>query len=264
MHVRKTYEVKGHIYVRSYSAHQYGAPLKERAKKIKETPRAMRDYNNQKRAEKIQLLILNNFDKGFHVILDYPIDQKPETYEIAEDNLKKALYKTSRRLKKKGIPFKYLGVTERGKRAAALHHHLIIEGQSQILEELLDVWGRHLKAMPMYEEGSYEDLAKYLVKVETKEEQKSGKSKYHRSRNLKDPIERTEIRKGPIKQDPEIPEGYEMVEHSLVNGFNEIVGVRYQKYLLRESGERIRPHPKEPKGSRLIGMIKRIFGGRKR
>ena len=255
MYIRKTYKVKGHMYVREYTKRSYGAPSQTRAQRLKETPKAMKLYNHQKRAEKLQLLILNNFDKGYHVILDYPVNEKPETYEQAEDNLRKALYKTSRRLKKKDIRFKYLGVTERGKKAAALHHHLIIEGRPEILGELIEVWGQHIKIMTMYEDGEYKDLADYLIKIETKEEQTKGRSKYHRSRNLKDPVERTSIKVGPIPREPEVPENYELVKDSVKSGYNEIIGIRYQRYMLRQTGSR--PPEQKPRG--FLDKLKKIF-----
>lgn len=258
MHIQKAYVLKGHVYIKRYSKRSFGAPSKKRARKEKESPEAMKNYNNQKRSEKLQLLILNNFDKGFHVTLDYPVDKRPQTYKEAEENLTKVLHKVSRRLKKQGIQFKYIGVTERGKRAAALHHHLIIEGHSQILEELMGAWGRHMKVLPMYEDGCYKDLADYLVKIETKEEQTKGKSKYHRSRNLKEPIEKMTIRAGAIENDPKIPEGYELVNGSLVNGFNEIVGVRYQKYMLRET-EKPKGEQKGKRKKSLFGLIRKVF-----
>lgn len=222
-----------YLLIKNYTPGMYGAPGKKRKRRMRDTPMAVAKYNNRRKAEKLQMLILNNFDKGFHVTLDYPKEHRPETYEQAEKNLMKCLHKISRRLKKKGKEFKYIAVTERGKRAAALHHHLIIEGYSEIVEQLIDVWGNHLKISKMYEEGEYKDLADYFCKIETKEEATKGKSKYHRSRNLKEPTTRTAFCDGPIHDDPYIPEGYHLVPDSLVNGFNDIIGMRYQRYLVK-------------------------------
>lgn len=222
-----------YCYVKSCTPKGYGAPLRQRIKRMRETPKAMIKYNNSKRAEKLQLLILNNFNKGYHVTLDYPKGQKPETYEEAEKNLTTCLHKVSRRLKKQGKEFKYIAVTERGKKAAALHHHMVIERDPEVVSQLFDIWGDHIHMSVMYEEGLYKELADYLVKVETKEEQTKGKSKYHRSRNLKKPIEKSAIVSGSIKDEPPVPQGYELIENTLINGFNEVVGVRYQHYMLR-------------------------------
>ena len=212
----------------------FGAPLKQRIKRHKETPETMIKYNNQKRAEKIQLLILANFKKGYHATLDYPKEKRPETYEEAEKNLQTTLYKISRRLKRQGKQFKYIAVTERGKKAAALHHHVIIEGFSEYVEELISVWGPHIKFFQMYEEGAYKDLADYILKAETKEEQAKGASRYHRSRNLKEPIVRASFISGAIKDDPDIPKGYHLVQGTLVNGYNEVLGIRHQSYVVKK------------------------------
>ena len=235
MYIETYTKAKEYVRIKKYSLKSFGAPNRKRNKKLRDTPKAMKKYNNQQRIEKLQMLMILNFDKGFHVVLDYPKDSRPQTYEEAESNLKKCLYKISRRLKKVGRKFKYIAITERGKKAAALHHHLIVEGDSQIIEELIRAWGQHIKVSAMYEEGAYEDLAEYICKVETKEEVEKGKSKYHRSRNLKEPVTRTVIRRGQFKDDPVIPPGYELMERTLVNGNNEIVGVKYQHYLLKKT-----------------------------
>lgn len=220
----------------------FGAPLKQRIKRHKETPETMIKYNNQKRAEKIQLLILANFKKGYHATLDYPKEKRPETYEEAEKNLQTTLYKVSRRLKRQGKQFKYIAVTERGKKAAALHHHLIIERDEDVVHELFEIWGDRIHLSVMYDEGQYKDLAEYLVKIETKEEQTKGRSKYHRSRNLKKPLEKSGLCSGSFDEEPMIPEGYEYVEGTLRNGINEVIGIRYQHYMLKKLPD-MRPCP---------------------
>ena len=238
MYFCKTEQAREYVRVKNYSFREYGAPSRQRKKRSRDTPKAMMRYNHQKRVEKIQMLMILNFDRGFHVTLDYPKDGRPATYQEAEKNLMKCLAKTSRRLKKKNIRFKYIAVTERGKRAAALHHHVIIEGLDEVLSELMKSWGYHMKISPMYEDGAYKDLAEYILKHETKEECIG--VKYHRSRNLKEPDVRVSVCPGPIKDDPEIPEGYHLVQDSFVNGYNELLDIRYQSYLCKRD-----EHPKD-------------------
>ena len=268
MFMTKQMRAGDYVLIKNYTPGRYGAPGRHRIRRLRDTPKAMEKYNNRKKAEKLQLLILNNFDKGFHVTLDYPKDQRPETYEEAEDNLRKCLYKISRRLKRKGKQFKYIAITERGKRAAALHHHVIIEGFSEILEELISVWGNHVKISKMYEEGNYEDLAEYFCKVETKEESSKGKSRYHRSRNLKEPTVRTALVEGSITDDPYVPEGYHLIQDTLINGFNEVIGIRYQSYMIKRDPESPAYCPKViKKGTKSVpkgNPIKRIFDGIKK
>ena len=112
---------------------------------------------------------------------------------------------------------------------------LIIESDPVVLQELSDVWGNHLKFSQMYEEGAYKDLAEYFCKIETKEEQTKGKSKYHRSRNLKEPQAKSQIIAGPLKDELYIPKGYELVPESASSGFNDFAGIRYQKYMIKKA-----------------------------
>ena len=265
MYVNKVQIAGDYALVSNYSPRGFGAPNRKRRQKSKETPKAMENYNRHKRAEKIQLLMINNFDCGYHITLDYPKDERPETYEEAEKNLKRFLYKMSRRVKpiKK---FKYIAITERGKKREALHHHMVIEGDPFLLREVTRLWGNHIKISQMYEEGAYKDLAEYFCKIETKEEQTKGRSKYHRSRNLKEPIVRSRIVMGPVPSDPVIPKNYELVNDSVVEGYNEYVGIKYQSYMVKKTKKPEppkRPKPtSEQKGNKKRGIwesIKRIF-----
>lgn len=268
MYVQKTHEAGDYILIKNHTPIRTGTGA--RKKKEKPTSESRKRMNDKKRAEKIQLLILANFDMGFHVILDYPKDKRPETYEEADRRLTKFLYKMSRKYKRQNKKFKYLATTERGKRRAALHHHMIIESLPGIIEDIAAEWGDHIKIFKMYQEGGYKELAEYFVKAETKEENGMGKSRFHRSRNLINPKERTRIRSGTFKQEPRAPEGYRIVEDSLKNGFNERVGVRYQKYLLQRDGPRqqaVKSKQKEKQKCTFWESIKKlgsIFSKKKR
>lgn len=274
MYINKIQKAGDYVLISNYTPRFFGAPNRRRERKMRDTPKAMAKYNNQKRAERLQLLILLNFDKGYHITLDYPIGDRPETYEEAENNLKKFLYKTSRSLKRQDKKFKYIAITERGKRREALHHHMIIESDPFVLQEITKIWGNHIKISQMYEEGAYKDLADYFCKIETKEEQTKGKSKYHRSRNLKEPLTRSRIVAGPLKEELVIPKGYEVINDSVVSGYNEIIGIRYQKYMVHKLPVPPRQRPlaepqrkSEQKGSqrhRIWESIKNMFGKRKK
>ena len=250
MYINKIHIAGAYALICNYTPRGFGSHTRKRRLKLKDTTKAMNKYNNQRRAEKLQLLMLQNFSKGYHVILDYPLGNRPETYEEAEENLKKCLYKISRRLKRQGKLFKYIAITERGKRREALHHHMIIEKKTSVIDELSEIWGNHIKIFQMYEEGAYKDLAAYFCKIETKEEQAKGKSKYHRSRNLKEPKTVSRIVAGALSSEPYIPKDYEMIQGSYIDGFNEFAGVRFQKYMIKKlpkAAERQSKAPKETK-----------------
>ena len=270
MYINKLQIAGDYVLVTNYTPRGFGAPCKKRAKRSRDTPKAMEKYNRHKRAEKLQMLMLMNFDKGYHVTLDYPKDKRPETYEEAENNLKKFLYKVSRRLKKQDRKFKYIAITERGKKREALHHHMVIEGDPELLRQMTELWGNHIKISQMYEEGAYKDLADYFCKIETKEEQTKGRSKYHRSRNLKEPTVKARIVTGALKDDPVIPKGYEIVNDSLVNGFNDIVGIKYQRYMIKKTFRHKAPpiknqtcDEKRDKKCTIWESLKKLFRKRK-
>lgn len=233
MYINKVQIAGDYVLVSNYTHRGFGAPHRKRRPKTRESTKAMTDYNRKKRAEKLQLLMILNFDCGYHITLDYPKDQRPETYEEAEENLKRFLYAMSRKVRQIK-PFKYIAITERGKKREALHHHMVIEGDPFLLREITRLWGNHIKISQMYEEGAYEDLAEYFCKIETKEEQTKGKSKYHRSRNLKKPTERSRIVAGKLKDEPVVPKGYDLMKDTVRGGFNEYVGIRYQKYMIKK------------------------------
>lgn len=269
MYVNKVQIAGDYVLVSNYTPRGFGAPHRKRRPKTKESTKAMSDYNRKKRAEKLQLLMILNFDCGYHITLDYPKDQRPETYEEAEENLKRFLYSMSRKVRQIK-PFKYIAITERGKKREALHHHMVIEGDPFFLREITRLWGNHIKISQMYEEGAYEDLAEYFAKIETKEEQTKGKSKYHRSRNLKKPTERSRIVAGKLKDDPVVPRGYDLMENTVRGGFNEYVGIRFQKYMIRKKPlsqkkpdfdvrKKQKSDPKRRKKCTIWESLKKIF-----
>ena len=274
MYINKIHKAGDYVLVSNYTPRFFGSPGKRRREKMRDTPKAMAKYNNHKRAEKLQLLMLLNFDKGYHITLDYPKDNRPETYEEAEKILTKFLHKMSRRLKGKEKKFKYIAITERGKKREALHHHMVIEGDPLLLRDITDLWGNHIKISQMYEDGGYKELAEYFCKIETKEEQTKGKSKYHRSRNLKEPTTKSRIVAGHLENDPYIPDGYELMTDTLVNGFNDFAGIRYQRYMIKRTDKRVqfdgnmmaltKSDQKGRKKTSVWESLKRIFRKRER
>ena len=269
MYVNKLTIAGDYVLVSNYAPRGFGGRGKKRKRKRKETPEPMANYNRHKRAEKLQLLMILNFDLGYHITLDYPKDKRPQTYEEAEKNLTDFLHKMTRRIKKIK-KFKYIAITERGKKREALHHHMVIEGDPLLLREITKVWGNHIKISQMYEEGAYKDLADYFCKVETKEEQTKGRSKYHRSRNLKEPTVKSRLVAGGITDEPYVPKGYDLIEDSVINGFNEFIFMRYQNYMIRKKKDISPPRRSEPiserQGAHKVGIwesIKKIFRKRR-
>ena len=235
MHLVKLRYAGDYLQVQKCTYRRYGAPGQKRKKRMSQTCEYNQKYNDRLRAENLQLKILLNFENGYHLILKYDKDKRPESYKEADENLKRFLDRIRRKYKKENKIFKYIAITERGKKREALHHHMIIECIPEIIEDVADNWGKHFEIIKMYDEGNYKDLAEYFVKIETKEEATKGKARYHISRNLKKPLEKISLQAGSFKKDPVIPEGFILVPETLFNGHNEQFGIKYQKYLLKRS-----------------------------
>lgn len=219
------------------SAGLFGGPGKRRKAKSNKTTAERKKHNAKTRARYIQRLLLHNFKPGdLHVTLQYRKDDRPETYEEGMERLRAFLKRLRKYYKDRGHILKYIGVTERGKRRAVLHHHIVIEAiDDNVLHTLPAIakcWGGYTKASVMYEDGNFEQLAEYLTKSEGKEDG-SGAS-YIRSRSLEEPQpEKRIVFRKTWNKDPEVPPGWYLVKESLINGVNQHSGKPYQRYLLR-------------------------------
>lgn len=233
--------------VQRYYPANYGAPGMAREKRRKPTTEEIRRQNQANKARKVQLLILGNFREGdWHLVLTYPKEGRPPDLQAAKEDLRKVLRKIGYRYKRAGIPFKWIAVTEIGKKGAA-HHHLIIEdirteGFSS-KRAVMECWHGGKAFYPLFEEGEYRELAEYLVKRDTKEDENGELSGtgYSHSRNLIPPKERIETKRAKRwRNPPRIPEGWELVKDSLHNGENPITGYPYQSFMIRKLPERVR------------------------
>lgn len=217
----------------------YGAPGRTRGKKKKKTPEDIKRQNEKNRWRRLQRIILANFKEGdWHLILKYRPGERPETYEEAKKHRKKFLDKMREAYKKAGIPFKWIIVTERGKKGNVLHHHLVIEDirrdgiDTVKLVKKLWTYGNEFFSS-LYEDGEYEQLAQYIVKSETKEG--CGWCTYSRSRNLIIPQPDVElVRHRRWKNPPVAPKGWYVVQDSIWNGENPVTGLPVQHYTLKK------------------------------
>lgn len=211
-----------------------GAPGKPREEKRKKTPEEMERANERQRVKNLQRLIMANFEEGdFHLVLSYKKDTNPGDYDKAKDDLRKFLASMRRAYKKAGYEFKYIGVTERGKRASSLHHHLIIKNiEGLTMKTVRRLWKGHTAWHDLYEDGAYEDLAAYIVKKETKEEN-TGAS-YTRSRNLRVPTcKKVVYRRRTWPADPKPKKGWYIVKDTLKESINAYTGLPSQTYLTK-------------------------------
>ncbi|MCM1233491.1 MAG: hypothetical protein NC489_25530 [Ruminococcus flavefaciens] len=216
----------------------YGAPGQKRNRKQKRTPEDIRRQNYRNRCRKVQLLILSNFHPGdWHLVLKYGRDGRPGSYGEAVGQRRRFIDAMRTAYRKAGIPFKWIAVTERGKKGQVLHHHLVIEdidrdgiSTTDLVKKFWKHGGQFFSSL--YEDGEYEDLAEYIVKSETKEE--CGWCTYSRSRNLSMPRPKVEtIHRRRWRDPPVAPKGWYVVKGSVWNGTNPVTGYPVQHYILK-------------------------------
>lgn len=237
MYMKKTYDLGWVKQVEKYYPGNYGAPGMKRGKKRNRAPEDIERQNRVNRARHLQRLILANFHEGdWHLILSYNRDLRPGSMEEAKQQVRKFLQEMRKAYKKAGREFKYIYVTERGKRGAC-HHHLIIEDiadqELNTKKQVMKAWSYGGKAfMPLYEDGEFEDLAEYIAKKETKEENRG--CTYSRSRNLAVPEPKKEvIHSRRWRTEPQAEKGYYVVKDSIVNGENPVTGYPFQRYTMK-------------------------------
>ena len=226
------------IEVHNFYPGNYGAPGQKREKREKVSPEVIKKQNHANRVRKVQRLILSNFKAGdWHVVLKYKKELRPEDFKEAKDQLSNFFKKMRLNLKKYGISFKYIGVTEMGKKGNALHHHIIVENITDpinMLQLIRKYWEYgHIALTDLYEEGAYQKLAEYIVKAETKDP--NGKSFYTRSRgNLTEPQAESKImRRKSWPKEPKPKKGYYIIADSVIQGENPVTGYPYQRYMMQ-------------------------------
>lgn len=150
--------------------------------------------------------------------------------------------------KKLGWELKYVITCERGKRGR-IHWHMIVndmhsrkESTAGLVRRLWE-WGREYFS-PLDSSGDYKTLAEYIIKEYERDLEESGeepveKQGYISSRNLVRPVEVTEkVRARSWRKNPGIPDGWELVQGTLVNGTNKYTGLPYQHYTLRRKEDK--------------------------
>lgn len=257
MYKRVTYDFGNVRQVLKYYPGNYGAPGLSRSKKRKRTGEEIRKNNERSRVRKLQRLILANFRTGRTVCLTYQKGKRPETIEEALQQRRQFLKKIRTECQKAGIPWKFIVVTERGKKGQALHHHLVIEDISKpvdLLRVISKAWtfGRVNSTKMIEEEDAFYILADYLLKKDTKAGLQG--TTYSRSRNLIIPEPRKEeIRRRTWSKEPKAPQGWHVVKGSVINAISP-GGWPTQRYMLRKDEE---PARKANERDRLRNMDER-------
>ncbi len=245
MYVKTTCRIRDKVEVSKHYHANSGAPGQKREPRKDPTPEEMAKQNHWRRCRDLRRLIELNFEEGdWHVTLTCEKDKRP-TMEEAPGVIRKFLGKLKRDFKKQEWELKYVITCEVGDRGA-VHWHMIVNNchndATDTAKLIREAWKRGRPYFSALDEsGDYERLADYMVKQAAQRIDKgetAEKMSYSRSRNLKKPVERKEkIRAGGWKKEPKVPEGWEIVQGSLINETNKWTGLPYQKYVIRRREE---------------------------
>lgn len=249
MYIKKTCRINDKIEIEKHYDGRFGAPGMEREPRQKKTPEEVARQNFWRRCRELRRILEINFKGGdWHAILTCRKEERP-CIEQAPAVIRKFRDELRREYRKQKWEMKYVITCETGERGA-VHWHVIINNEhsdtcdSAALIRRLWTLGR-VYFSPMDDSRDYKLLAEYIVKETKKRMEKERtieKLSYMPSRNLIRPEERSE--KIPAKswrKQPPVPEGWYLVQDTLVNKVNKFTGLPYQHYTL----QRIR---KEVKG----------------
>ena len=248
IYVRTTYDCGWIRQVELRYPGNYGAPGRKREGRKERTSEQIERQNETNRIRRLQRIILANFrpGKSWHLTLNYRKDVRPQDAETAKKLLSKFLAQMRKAYKSAGQDFKWIAITEYGKKGQALHHHLIVEDIDGFpVQKLVKQYWTHGNTFwsDLYEDGAMEQLASYMVKMETKtgpDGKKITGTRYTHSRNnliIPQP-ERQTMRRRRWPESPFVPKGWELIKDTLYDGENPVTGYPYRHYSLRRITKR--------------------------
>lgn len=221
----------------------YGAKGEKRQKKQKRTPEDIERQNQYQRTKTVRHLIKANFTEGdYWTTLTYPKETAGNIQSVVSD-IRRFLSNLRRSYKKVDIPCKYICRVEIGSRGG-IHVHIILN-RIQDLDRLIQKYWIHGKAhTELLDDGTYEQLADYIVKPPTDQQKKLLKTfeedarkliRYSCSRNLIRPVPETkEMTRRTMREvfnNDIVPEdGYYIDKNSIRRGINPYTGMSYLYY----------------------------------
>lgn len=200
----------------------------QRKEKKKITREAVQKNNDRMAKKKLARIINANFDESsFHDTLTY---STAPSQEEAKTILKNFLRRVKNELKKMGVDFKWVVVTEYNNKR--IHHHIVTNAPEEVIREH---WKQgHIFISRFYEGPDYTQLAEYLIKETEKtfrEEESVNKERYSRSRNLIIPeVRQEEVSEKQLFEDPTAWKGYYIDEDSVRRYEHPITGLEYLEY----------------------------------
>ncbi|WP_337565513.1 hypothetical protein [Ruminococcus sp.] len=188
------------------------------------TSEKMAQANRIRGEQHTQRLILANFKQG-----DWWVRFSAPYKNFTEEEFEKIVSNFFKRIKyhakKQGVQFKYIGFCECGKRGGNWHLHIIIEDCIKDIALKMWKWSNGINLTPLYEDGNFADLAKYIRKDVT------GTKRLKTSRNLTKPTvtviegKKREFKKLEKGEALPIPQGYYLVRDDV--WVNDFTGANY-------------------------------------
>ena len=221
----------------------YGAKGEKRAPKQKRTPEDIERQNQYQRQKTVRHLIKANFTQGdYWTTLTYPKDESRTIQEVAKD-ISKFLGNMRYQYKKADIPCKYIYRIEIGSRGG-IHVHIIMNRIPDLDRMIQKYWIHGKSHNELLDDGTYEQLADYIVKPPTDQQKKLLKTfdedakkliRYSCSRNLTRPIpEKKEYSRRTMRDvfnHDLVPEkGFYIDKNSIRRGINPFTGMSYLSY----------------------------------
>lgn len=223
---------------RRYNKHR-GPTLKQTTAPVL-NPHMLKKYDaaNLINAERTLTYILNaNFDEN-----DYWVTLAIDPHHGIKAKDMKTIARNflrwyRKKLKNANATFKYIYAAsiENG----FLHLHMVLTGipETNVKLLIMNYWSYgFVDCKPLYEHGDHKGIANYIIK-NTEKSFRTGeagmKRRYQSSRGLIRPKWEIEAQSGnDWELDPDIPDGYRLINGSLVNGFNSYNEKMYQRYRL--------------------------------
>ncbi len=231
-YIKKTVIAGKTVEIRKCNAPMYGRKGK-RAARMKLTPEKQQKVNEKKAVDLLTWRLNENFGVGdVHMVIGYGRGKAPEPEE-ARKHLEEFLRRARKYFRGQGQELRYITVTEY--KRARIHHHVIMpEAPMGVLYKLWSHGRPHIT--PLDESGDYRQLADYLIKETSATFAESGspyKKRWNQSRNLRDPVIKTEIVSAKSwRKDPMPWKGYYIKKDSIREGTHDVTGYQYQYYTM--------------------------------
>lgn len=191
------------------------------------------DASEREAERKLRWKMNANFGDGdLHLTLTY--GGEVPTPEEAKRELRNFMRRLKGAYYRLGLEFKWMAVTEwRGHR---IHHHLVMNGGPSLLDIQRKWKAGRVRCSVLNTEGQYADLAAYLIKETSKhfrDEDQPFRKRWTCSRNLKEPVIKTEVidarewRKEPVPK-----KGYFIEKDRTEDGVSDR-GMPFQFYSMR-------------------------------